>query len=350
LGPFQLSSTKKYSQTSNTPHGSPRRQATQLPPLGGARDAASRSQKLWTISLIVRELDKPFYTAIALGAMTYAAKKGCIVIIASSEGDHTVEERITESFLRKHIKGAIIAPVLEGDAEIEHFFRLRCVNFPFVLLEHVKGIQANVVSIDNTKAMRNAVQYLLDLGHRHIVHFAGPRHALHTFERIQGFHRAFTESRLVSREDLIVYAGAEVQDGYDTCMQYFSGRSQDACPTAIVCYNDLVAFGVMTALNELRIKVPKEISIVGNDDITFSSRAPVKLTTVRAPLFDLGSRAAEILIQNIESQHQLPIENILLDAELIVRESARPPRDNAVEKHREESHTISGVHSQVPVM
>ena len=299
-------------------------------PWGGARDAAGRAQRLWTISLIVRELDNPFYTAIALGAMSYAATKGCIVIIASSEGDHTVEERITESFLRKHIKGAIIAPVLEGDAEIDHLFRLRRLNFPFVLLEQVKGIQSNVVSIDNIKAMRNAVQYLLDLGHRHVVQFAGPMHESHTFERIQGFHRAFTESRLASREDLIVYAGAHVQDGYDTCKRYCAGRGHDAYPTAIVCYNDLVAFGVMAALAELHIRVPEEISIVGNDDITFSSRAPVKLTTVRAPLFDLGSRAAEILIRNIESQAPLPIENILLDADLIVRESAGPPRDHTL--------------------
>ena len=124
----------------------------------------------------------------------------------------------------------------------------------------------------------------------------------------------------------MVYAGAHVQDGYDTCRQFLSGLERDAYPTAIMCYNDLVAFGVMTALNELQIRVPDEISIVGNDDITFSSRAPVRLTTVHAPLFDLGSRAAEVLIRSIEAPHPLPIENISLDAELIVRESAGLPR------------------------
>jgi LacI family transcriptional regulator len=298
-------------------------------PWGGIRDVASRSQKLWTISLLVRELDNPFYTTIALGAMSYASSKGCLVIVASSEGDHTYEERITESFLRKHIKGIIVAPVLEGSAEIEHLFRLRRLNFPFVLLENVKGIQANVVSIDNIKAMKNAVQYLLDLGHTRIVHFAGPRHASHAFERIEGFHRAFSESNLAFHGDFIIHAGAHVQDGYDRCIEYFTGRRRQDYPTAIVCYNDLVAFGVMTALNELRIKVPDDISIVGNDDITFSSRAPVKLTTVRAPLFELGRKAAEILIRNIESHEPLPIENILLDTELVVRESARPPRNLA---------------------
>jgi len=170
-------------------------------PWGGARDVGSRAQKLWTISLLVRELDNPFYTAIALGAMAHASSKGCLVIIASSEGDHTFEEKITESFLGKHIKGAIVAPVLEGKAEIEHLFRLRRLNFPFVLLEDVKGIQANVVSIDNIKAMKEAVKYLIDNGHSRIVHFSGPKHASHTFERIDGFHRAYSESHLIFRNE-----------------------------------------------------------------------------------------------------------------------------------------------------
>jgi LacI family transcriptional regulator len=295
-------------------------------PWGGARDVGGRSQKLKTISLLVRELDNPFYTAIALGAMQYARSKGWLAILASSEGDHTYEELITESFLGKHIKGAILAPVLEGKAEIEHLFRLRRLNFPFVLLENVRGIQANVVSIDNNKAMKDAVRYLIDSGHSHIVHFAGPKHASHTFERIDGFHRAYSESHLVFQNEMIVAAGAHLDDGYRKCHEYFHGKSPDEHPTAIVCYNDMVALGVIAALNEMHIRVPDQISVIGNDDISFSSRMPVQLTTIHAPLFELGNKAAEILIQNIEAHEPLPIENVVLNSELIVRDSTRPLR------------------------
>jgi LacI family transcriptional regulator len=295
-------------------------------PHGSARNLKNTDTFADSIGLLIRELDNPFYTAIALGVMEYARNKGYLVVIASSEGDHTYEEKITHSFSGKDIKGAIIAPVLEGTTEIEHLFRLRMVNFPFVLLENVKGIQANVVSINNSKAMIESVKYLMDNGHSNIIHFAGPTYASHTFERIDGFRRAFSESHFAFHNDMIISAGAHTNEGYRTCMEYFRNRDRAHFPTAIVCYNDLVALGVMAALNEMNIKIPDEISIVGNDDISFSKYVPVQLTTVHAPMFELGRKAAEILINNIESPKPMPIENIMLDSEFIIRQSTKALR------------------------
>ncbi|MDZ7288361.1 MAG: LacI family transcriptional regulator [candidate division KSB1 bacterium] len=294
----------------------------QYRPRGSARNLKTTTSEN-SIGLLIRELDNPFYTAIALGVMGYARNKGYLVLIASSEGNHILEENITKSFSIKDIKGAIIAPVLEGTAEIEHLFRLKMINFPFVLLENVKGIQANVVSIDNIKAMNKAVKYLIDNGHSRIVHFAGPKHASHTYERIDGFRRAYSESLFAFNSDMIVPTGAHLEDGYKKCLEYFHNRNREDFPTAIVCYNDLVALGVMAALLEMKIKIPEEISVVGNDDIPFSRHIPVPLTTIRAPMFELGKKAAEILIRNIESPQPLPIENVVLEAEFVVRKSTK---------------------------
>ena len=104
----------------------------------------------------------------------------------------------------------------------------------------------------------------------------------------------------------------------------FSKRSREDFPTAIVCCNDHVTLGVISALSEMNIKVPDEISIVGNDDIPLSMHVPVDLKTICPPLLELGSTAAEILINNIESSTPLPIGNIILNAEFIVRESTKP--------------------------
>ncbi len=292
-------------------------------PKGSARNLRRVKKGYASIGLLVRELDNPFYTTLALGVMEYAISKGYLVFIASSEGDHNSEDKITDSFAVRDIKGAIIAPVLEGTAEIEHLFELKMINFPFVLLESVKGIQANVVSINNIKAMKEAIKYLMDNGHSRIVHFAGPKHAFHTYERIDGFRRAYSESRFAYSNDMIVPTGALLEDGHRTCHDYFRNRSREDYPTAIVCYNDLVALGVMTALAELDIQVPDEISVIGTDDIPFSKNIPVKLTTIQAPIRELGRRAAEILIRNIESSESLPIENIVLNTNLVIRESTR---------------------------
>jgi DNA-binding LacI/PurR family transcriptional regulator len=292
-------------------------------PHGSARNLKAAESSLDSIGLLIRELDNPFYTAIALGVMEYAGSKGYLVSIASSEGNHESEEKIIQSFSGKDIKGAIIAPVLEGTSEIQHLFRLRMINFPFVLLENVNGIQANVVSINNIKAIRESMQYLMDNGHSKIVHFAGPNHASHTYERIDGFRRAYSESHFAFNSDMIIPTGAHLDDGYKKCIEYFHNRSVHDFPTAIVCYNDLVALGVMAALSELNIKVPDQVSVVGNDDIPFSRHVPVQLTTVRAPMFELGRKATEILIRNIESPALLPIENIVFDAELVIRQSTK---------------------------
>lgn len=291
-------------------------------PRASARSLKKESTE-HSIGLLVREIGNPFYTAIASGVIDYAGSKGYLVLIASSEGNHINEENITSSFSTKDIKGAIISPVLEGTAEIEHLFRLKTINFPFVLLENVKGIQANVVSIDNIKAVKQAVKFLIDGGHSKIVHFAGPKHASHTYERIDGFRRAYSESHFAYNAEMIVSTGAHFEDGYRACLEYFRGRTPENFPTAIVCYNDLVALGVMAALAEMRIRIPDDISVVGNDDISFARHIPVPLTTIRAPMFELGRRAAEILIRNIESSEAMSIENVVLDAEFVVRRSTK---------------------------
>ncbi|MFZ1290437.1 MAG: LacI family DNA-binding transcriptional regulator [Melioribacteraceae bacterium] len=276
-----------------------------------------------TIGLIIKDLNYPFYTSIASGVKEYANSKGYSVIITSSEDNHESEIRFSHIFSTKDIKGTIIAPVVEGTSEIEHLFKLKMVNYPFVLLEDVRGIQANVVAIDNLKAIKKAVKYLIDGGHTKIVHFAGPHKSSHTQERIQGFRHAFSESTLVFHKDMIVDIGSGYDESFTKTMEYFKDKKKEDYPTAIVCFNDQQALGVMIALKELKIKIPDEISVIGNDDIFYSQIYPVPLTTIRAPLQEIGRKAAEILINNIESSQIMPIERVVMNTEFIIRGSTK---------------------------
>jgi LacI family transcriptional regulator len=276
-----------------------------------------------TIAVIIKDLNYPFYTSIATGVREYANSKGYSVIVASSENDQECEKTFTHLFSAKDIKGTIIAPVVEGASEIEHLFKLKMINYPFVLLEAVKGIQANVVAIDNLKAIKKAVKYLIDGGHTKIVHFAGPPNSSHTQERIEGFRDAFSESPLVFRSEMIVPIGSRHEESYGNTLRYFENRKKEDYPTAIVCFNDQQALAVMTALKELNIQVPKDVSIVGNDDMSYARIYPVPLTTIRAPQHEIGRKAAEILMRNIDSATLLPTEQVILETEFIVRESTR---------------------------
>lgn len=291
-------------------------------PRGMARNLKNGDQ-VRCIGIIIKDLNYPFYTSIAAGAREYANSQGYSVIVASSENDHECEKKFTHLFSIKDIKGAIIAPIVEGEAEIDHLFKLKRINYPFVLLEDVKGIQANVVAIDNLSAIKTAVKYLIDNGHTKIVHFAGPPQSSHTQERIEGFRHAFSESPLIFNKNLIISIGSRHEEAYGNTMNYFKNRSREDYPTAIVCFNDQQALAVMTALKELNIRIPEDISIIGNDDIIYAKIYPVPLTTIRAPQREIGYKAAEILIRNIESPTALPNEKIVLNTELVIRESSR---------------------------
>jgi DNA-binding LacI/PurR family transcriptional regulator len=291
-------------------------------PRGVARNLKNGLQDR-SIGVIVKDLNYPFYTSVARGVTEYANSKGYSVVIASSDDSNEREKQLSHLFSAKDIKGTIIAPVIEGAAEIEHLFRLKMINYPFVLLEGVKGIQANVVAIDNLKAIKKAVKYLIDTGHTKIVHFAGPPQSSHTQERIEGFRHAYSESTLIFREELIVSIGSHYEESYRKTMEFFKNKSRDDYPTAIVCFNDHQALAVMMALKELSIRVPDDISIIGNDDIYYAKIYPTSLTTIRAPQHDIGTKAAEILIRNIESSTLMAVERVILETEFIVRESSR---------------------------
>jgi len=291
-------------------------------PRGGARNLRNGQQDR-SIGIVIKDLSYPFYTTIASGVKDYASSKGYSVIITSSENNHEWEKKFTRLFSAKDIKGAIIAPIVEGMAEIEHLIKLKMLNYPFVLLEDVKGIQANVVAINNLRAIKKAVKYLIESGHTKIVHFAGPPSSSHTQERIEGFRHAFSESPLVFSKDMIVSVGSRYEESHGAAMKYFKNRAHKDFPTAIVCFNDQQALAVMSALKELKIRVPEDISIIGNDDIYYANLYPVPLTTIRAPQREIGERAAEILIRNIESPTILPTERVVLETEFIIRGSTR---------------------------
>jgi LacI family transcriptional regulator/LacI family repressor for deo operon, udp, cdd, tsx, nupC, and nupG len=197
------------------------------------------------------------------------------------------------------------------------------INYPFVLLEDVKGIQANVVAIDNLKAIKKAVKYLIDGGHTKIVHFAGPSKSSHSQERIEGFRHAFSESSLIFEKNMIVPVGSSYEESFNKTMEFFKNKKREDYPTAIVCFNDQQALGVMMASKELNIKIPDDFSIIGNDDVFYAKIYPTPLTTIKAPLYEIGMKAAEILIRNIEAHQIIPVEKVIFNTEFVVRESTK---------------------------
>ena len=290
------------------------------------RPNASAQRKLQSsgpksIGLVVKEIHNPYFADVIVAAQEMANQKGYSIILSSSEGDREKEGRIVDLLVEKDIDGIVINPLLDRDADLSHLFDLKRRNIPFVLLEQVHGLRANLVDVDNLRASREMTNHLIELGHEEIVHFAGPEYSMHSEERIEGFRHAFFDSRLVYSEDFVVRAGARLEEGYAAGMSFFSDLAPDQRPTAVMCYNDLVAIGLMRALRELDIDVPGDVSITGFDNINTGEYAPVPLTTMGVPTDEMGRAAVEMVIHQIESRGQQDPQTVNLKAELVVRGS-----------------------------
>ncbi len=290
----------------------------------GFRRSAGRS-----IAFVVKEAQNPYYAEVLAGIQAVAAERGYVVFVVSSEGRYDAEQRIVDLCTEREIDGLIVTPILNDDTDLSHIFELKRRNVPFVLLEAVRGIRAGLVDVDNVKAEYEVVRWLIEQGHSRIVHFAGPPYSAHSEERADGVRRAFSESQLIFSDSVVVPTGHSAEDGYRTTLAYFEARAPEEWPTAVTCYNDLVAIGVLKALRQLGIAVPEEVSVVGFDDLRLLDYLSLPLTTVHVPKYDMGRIGAEMLIRQLERRGELPPEKVSLEAELVVRDSTRPLRAGA---------------------
>jgi DNA-binding LacI/PurR family transcriptional regulator len=251
------------------------------------------------------------------------------VLVLSSEGGVEAERRAVRLLRAKEIDGLMAYPVLDEHADLSHFFELRRRNYPFVLLEGVVGLRASLVDADNRGASRAATEHLLALGHTRLAHFGGPAYSLHSRERLDGMREACSGALVRFVDEHIVPAGAHMEDGYAAALARFREWPAEERPTGVTCYNDLVAVGVCSALWELGLRVPEDVSVVGFDDIALARHLPVPLTTVRASMEEIGRLAAELLLAQIEAGAPLEPERHYLGAELVPRASTAAPPDVA---------------------
>ena len=275
------------------------------------------------IGFVIKEAENPYYAETLVGIQEAAAKEGYLTFASSSERDFETEKQIIDQFSSQNLDGIIIAPILNNKTDLSHIFELKRYNIPFVLLEKLRGIQAHLVDIDNVEASSEAAGHLIELGHERIVHFAGPTYSKHTQERIDGVQRAFSQSRFAIGGDAVVHSGDAFDDGYEQGLDYF--QDWNGTPTAATCYNDLVALGLMKALEELDLKVPEDVSVVGFDNLNMLDYYSIPLTTVNVPKHEMGRRATELLLRQIESGETGTHKQVTLDADLVHRSSTAPP-------------------------
>ena len=277
-------------------------------------------QKTKSIGLVIKEIDNPYFTKIMKGVFDSCTNKDYIVLLGSSELSPVQETKHIETLINQRVAGLIISPLQGEGVDLSYIADLLRDNYPLVMLGSVKNFLTNAVDVNNVEAAYQAVRYLIELGHKNIAYFAGPSYSIQSFERMEGYQNALSFTNVPMNKKNIVQVGSYMKNGYDKGKEIFSNFNLKS-PTAVFCYNDLVAIGLMNALTELGINIPEQVSIIGFDDINMCDSFKIPLTTIRVPAYQIGQTAANILVDQITNGVTTEREKQVLKAELVKRSS-----------------------------
>ncbi|HWD64205.1 MAG TPA: LacI family DNA-binding transcriptional regulator [Solirubrobacteraceae bacterium] len=293
-----------------------------------------------TIGLLVPTIRDPYWAEVAAGIEPAAAQAGFSVLIASGYGDPVRAGQTLDVLLGNRVDGVIVT----ADAGVAEPRLAEATELPTVVVgldppvgelelagarsapiqsllqaaeRHRQATDLSQVGFDDLGAGRLAAQHLVELGHRRIAFLAGPP-TLATVLRVGGV-RDVLESAGLSLSG-IFSGGDSVKQGHAAGLELL-GAEHDF--TAILTYNDLAATGLMRAARQLGVDVPGQLSVVGFDDVVLASLIEPALTTVRAPKQEVGARATELLLAQMNGEGEVTCE--MLGGELVARDSTAPP-------------------------
>jgi DNA-binding LacI/PurR family transcriptional regulator len=265
-----------------------------------------------------REFQHPFYQVILDGIKRKATEFGYDLLILSHEGIEYGDDStfFVERARRHQVEGAILMGVRESDLELFTKFKIPAMTVDFEPQKEIEG-RYGVVKSDNVSGAEMAVEHLYSLGHRRIAHIAGLLNTSAALGRLAGYRGALERLDIPYRDDYIAEADYRYSSGC-TAMRRLLALSEP--PDAVFASSDMSALGAMRAVRDLGLNVPKDVAIVGYDDILFASLSSPTLTTVRQSMGLLGETACGALIELIEGRaDELP--KLVLPVELVVRES-----------------------------
>jgi len=276
---------------------------------------SSRSNQ---IGVIVPEIRHDFFANAISGIEEVAYQKGYTIIIAQSN-EQQEREVINLNSMYLHRVAGIIVSISQTTTSSSHFKRLFDRGVKMVFFDRVcDDIDTPRVRVDDLESSYKVVEYLIKNGYKKVVHFAGPRTLEICKNRRRGYEKALKDLK-VGYEPLIFEGGMHESDGYNLANELLKNKI-DSC--AIFAVNDPVAVGTVKRLKESHIEIPGQIGIVGFSNNPITEMISPALSTVDQHSFEMGRKAAEILIDQIEGRKYSSSElDIILETELILRES-----------------------------
>ena len=285
------------------------------------------TQKTFTVGIIVPAIDNPFFPALIKGIESTLWASSYNVILSDTGYDPAKEEAALREFRSRRVDGVIISPV-NRIAASPWLAEIAASRFPVVFLNRMDHTRVNAVFADDQGGAYAMTRHLLSRGHRRIVFIGNRLSSWANQERILGYTRALAESGIGPEGVCIRQAeGNSIESAYTCAKEMLTdGVSADA----IFSFDDIMAIGIKRALWEAGLHVPRDIGLVGFDNIDIISLPEIDLTTVDIPKRELGMEAAQLLIGLIDrsrdddapEEARLPApKTVILNTTLVIRSS-----------------------------
>lgn len=293
--------------------------ANEIGYIANAQAGALRSGSSKTIAIIVSDIANPLFSIEIKICVEALEKHGYRAIVMDTEERPEREEQAVISALSKNVDGVLLCPTQKDTRSIE---LLRQNGMPFVLMgRRFENMQEDYIVCDDARGGYLAGKHLIELGHERILVISADPHISSSRERLAGFEQAMAEAGLGMDPRLIVHSDASAHD---------SGRMIDELLesgldfSAIFTFSDYIAWEVIYALNRHGIQVPRDISVMGFDDIQSHICFPPPLTTVHFPKRMVSRESVDLLLRRIARGGDTPVQRVL-DSYLVVRETTAAP-------------------------
>lgn len=272
-----------------------------------------------TLGLLVPNSTNPFFAELAHGIEDVCYRAGYSVVLCNSGDDPARESTYLHLLRQKRVDGLVVAST-SGDAGFAA--ALRDLGSPLVVVDRpIAGLATDLVQTDHELGGRLAAEHLLGLGHRAIALVTGPKGLAATRDRERGFRRAISAAGVRVPEDWSLAEDLTARGGLRAARRLLGGARR---PSAVFAANDLMALGVLRGANERGIAVPRELSVVGFDDVELARYAFPALTTVSQSIRELAEATVEALLARMARPKRAPARRVLKPT-LEVRESTAPP-------------------------
>jgi LacI family transcriptional regulator, galactose operon repressor len=278
-----------------------------------------RTQSTRTIGIIVSDIRNPFFSAIVKAVEDVARTNGFSVLICNADEDGRNEEVALQLLIERQVSGLIHC---SAGANLNLLRVLQKKSVPLVDLDRQSGLEdVDTVVIDNQLGATLATRHLVEFGHKRIAIISGPKHLSNARNRLDGFRKTLRSAKIVIPKEYLEFGDFRERSGREAAERLLTLRTP---PSAIFVANNEMMAGALFAIRQRRLKVPRDLSLVGFDDARWAQYSDPPLTVVSQPTEAMGQKAAELLLGRLRGEKLT--KTAVFEPQLVVRCSTAMPK------------------------